>query len=77
MTRSDYIGALCLCLVFFVFFLHFLPPLAGRQGVGGGLLEQQRPRSLKSLKQPASLLQFETNLRIPDVNDDAMVMRLC
>ena len=77
MTRSDYIGALCLCLVFFVFFLHFLPPLAGRQGVGGGLLEQQRPRSLKSLKQPASLLQLETNLRIPDVNDDAMVMRLC
>ena len=48
--------------------------MAGRQGVGGGLLEQQRPRSLKSLKQRASLLQLETNLRIPDVNDDAMVM---
>ena len=51
--------------------------MAGRQGVGGGLLEQQRPRSLKSLKQRASLLQLETNLRIPDVNDDAILMRLC
>ena len=63
-------------LFFFFFFLHSLPLVAGRQGVGGGLLEQQRPRSLKSLKQRATLMQLETNLRIPDVNDDAILMRL-